>query len=76
MHCEEVYIVLKDLHASCLLDLKTDEAFASAQVFYKDLGDIAVENGYVLIKLTSLLSCGMYMRGILQNVLILTMLGQ
>lgn len=29
--------------------MKTDEAFSSAQQFYKDLGDIAVEKGYVWI---------------------------
>ena len=31
---------------SLLLEMKTDEAFSSAQQFYKDLGDIAVEKGY------------------------------
>ena len=33
-------------HLLCLLEMKTDEAFSSAQQFYKDLGDIAVEKGY------------------------------
>ena len=34
---------------SCLhLETKDDEAFSAAQQFYKDLGDIAVERGYVI----------------------------
>lgn len=33
-------------HLLCSLEMKTDEAFSSAQQFYKDLGDIAVEKGY------------------------------
>ena len=36
---------------SLLLEMKTDEAFSTAQQFYKDLGDIAVEKGYAWILL-------------------------
>ena len=53
--CSILYNSIKDL-VYCLLfasGLKTDKSFAAAQVFYKDLGDIAMENGYVSIKLKS-----------------------
>jgi hypothetical protein len=33
-------------HVLSSLEMKSDEAFRSAQQFYKDLGDIAVEKGY------------------------------
>ena len=32
-------------------EMKTDETFSTAQQFYKDLGDIAVEKGYAWILL-------------------------